>query len=126
VARRRRLLVFSELGRLAGSARDLGAVAMIDPEVVRRLVEQLCAAQGVPVKVTDAVAIRNVVCLLGGPRGRRAPQAKRGRGGRTDALQAPDRVDPLWVQAAGTEAARADLDAVDNSGDDGRLTAQVQ
>lgn len=37
----------------------------MQPELVRAWVEQSCAAQGVPVKVTDPMVIRQVVVLLG-------------------------------------------------------------
>lgn len=41
--------------------------APLDPAVVRAWVEASCAAQGVPVKVTDLAVVRTVEALLSGP-----------------------------------------------------------
>lgn len=40
------------------------AVRRLDPEVVRRWVEEWCAAQGVAVKVAEAGAVERVAALL--------------------------------------------------------------
>ena len=43
----------------------MGVTSMPGPEVARAWVERTCAAQGVPVKVTDPGVIGAVVVLLG-------------------------------------------------------------
>jgi len=47
------------------AARGLGVMGMTARELARQWVERTCAAQGVPSKVTDRVAIGTVVVLLG-------------------------------------------------------------
>src|SRR4051794_26740681 len=89
-------------------------------EEVERWVQASCAAQGVPVKVTDALVVRRVGLLLGAgsdAAGRadagRAQAAAAACTRRADrpartagALQLPDRLDSLGVQAAGTQHPR--------------------
>ena len=51
---------------MGGAARTVGVMAVnVDPGVVRAWVERTCAAQGVPVKVTDRGVIEQTVALLG-------------------------------------------------------------
>jgi hypothetical protein len=49
------------------AAHDSARPSALDPSVVRRWVERTCAAQGVPVVVTDAVVLAKVATLLGAP-----------------------------------------------------------
>ena len=42
------------------------AVRRLDPEIVRRWVEESCPAQGVPVKAKDREAVERAAALLGG------------------------------------------------------------
>lgn len=43
---------------------------MVDPEVVAEWVRSTCQAQGVPEKVTDVAALREIGVLLGAGAGR--------------------------------------------------------
>jgi hypothetical protein len=49
---------------VAGTARALGVV-VVNGEEVRAWVERTCAAQGLPVKVGDPVAVAGIAVLLG-------------------------------------------------------------
>lgn len=92
-------------------------------ERVAQWVERSCLAQGVPVKVTDPVTVRQVLALLGvsvvsNP-------AKRRTG--PDALKmSPGRDDPLDVEAARTGGARVDGRVIEDGFDDGVLAGKVQ
>jgi len=82
-----------------------------------------CAAQGVPVKITDPVVLRRVCVLLGatesGPRLGRQP----GRGPTRPVLEAPERPHPLGVQ--GPAAAHGlDHGVVQHRRDDGVSPAE--
>lgn len=87
-----------------------------------------CAAQGVPVKVTDPTVVRRVGTLLGaagsGSRGRK-------RSGTRDAAAAGSSVLPGDGDAAGVEhvdsgGAWSDRDVVDQGSDDRVLSRQVE
>jgi len=52
------------MGRAAGGVGIVG-VSRPAAEVTRAWVERTCAAQGVPVKVTDRAVIRTAVALVG-------------------------------------------------------------
>jgi hypothetical protein len=46
--------------------RDAGSFGALDPSVICRWVQRTCAAQGLPVVVTDATVLAKVATLLGG------------------------------------------------------------
>jgi hypothetical protein len=52
-------------------ARTSAAAGVLDPSVVRRWVEQTCAAQGLRVAITDGRVIAQLVTLFGQSAGRR-------------------------------------------------------
>jgi hypothetical protein len=58
------------MGATRRVARDTVVSVAFDPLAVRRWVERSCAAQGVPVEVTDPSVLARVVVLLGGGRER--------------------------------------------------------
>ena len=110
------------------------------PEEVQRWVEASCAAQGVPVKVTDELVVRRVGLLLGAGsdaagradagRAQAAPAACARRTGRparsAGVLQLPDRLDPRGIEAAGTGHTGADHGVVQDGTDDGGLPVEVE
>lgn len=64
------------MGRSTGGVGVMG-VSKVPPEVVRAWVERTCAAQGVPVKVSEPLVTVAVVTLLGGKRQKRQTGSKR-------------------------------------------------
>lgn len=55
---------------MAGTPRDLGGVAVSTAsfaKTIAELVAQSCAASGVPVHVSDPVALRSIAALLAAP-----------------------------------------------------------
>lgn len=83
-----------------------------------------CAAQGVPVKVTDALVVERVSALLGG-RGAgcgRSPAP----GSSRSPLQLPDRLHSGGVESSGSGLAGSDDDVVHDGGDDGGLSGEVE
>lgn len=110
------------------------------PEEVKRWVEASCTAQGVPVKVTDRLVMRRVGMLLGAGsetldradagRAQAAPAAARPAAVRPadqpGGLQLPDRLDPLGVEAAGTQHTGRDHGMVQHSADDRGLPVKVE
>jgi len=109
-------------------------------EEVKRWVEASCAAQGVPVKVTDRLVVRRVGMLLGAGsealgradagRAQAAPAAARPAAARpadwAGALQLPDRLHAGGVEAAGTQHTRGDDGVVEHGADDGGLSVEVE
>ena len=107
--------------------------ARLSEEQVRAWVARSCAAQGVPVQVSDALVIELVRVLLtgtAGPTKRTArPSSTAGLsavGALTPASEPPDRLHPVGVQAAGAEGAGADDGVVEHGPDDRGLPGQVQ
>lgn len=80
-----------------------------------------CVRHGVPVKVTDAGVVARAVTLLSGgaTRPNRAPAPR-------PVLQAPDGIGPIRVDLARTRDPGADHDVVQDGGDDGVLTGEVE
>lgn len=109
-------------------------------EEVKRWVEASCAAQGVPVKVTDAIVVRQVGKLLGAGSdatgradaggaqaaaaacARRADRPARQAGG----LQLPDRLDSRGIEAAGTQHTGSDHRVIEHGPDDRGLPVEVE
>lgn len=73
----------------------------VDREALRRWLEESCAAQGVPVMVSDAVVVANVGVLLRGRAGGGAPRSG-GPAGRplTAARSEPLGTDPATAPRA--------------------------
>jgi hypothetical protein len=71
------------------------AVMGLTDEEVAAWVEASCAAQGVPVKVTDPAVVRSVCVLLGG---RGAGRSRQATPAAPVALQPPDGSDPGGVE----------------------------
>ena len=86
-----------------------------------------CAAQGVPVKVTDPGVVRRVGALLGampdGVRGRKRSGTRAPGGARS---VTPHDADAGGVHGLDTGGTGADHGVVDHRGDDGVLTGEVQ
>jgi hypothetical protein len=107
-------------------------------EEVENWVRASCAAQGVPVKVADPIVVGRVGALLGvDPGVRVAADGRRAASGasapraaatvdRSGGLQLPDRSYPRRVQGAGTGLAGADDGVVEQGGDDGDLSVEVE
>lgn len=81
-----------------------------------------CARHGVPVKVTDAGVISDVVVLVGSGGGR--PQAE--RGARPAPSEPPDDVDSVRVELSGPTLAGGDVGVVDDRRDDGGSDSQTE
>ncbi len=86
-----------------------------------------CAAQGLPVKVSDPGVVRRVGALLGAP-GAGSRAHPRSGSTRPDAGRsvAPHDADPGRGNGLGTWRPGADDDVVDHGPDDGVLSVEVQ
>lgn len=112
--------------------------ARFTDEQVRAWVTRSCAAQGVPVHVTDALVVERVRVLLTGtavPSRRPAGSSSTAQASAAGSMTAqaatagsepPDRLHPVGVQAAGAEDAGADDGVVQDGADDRGLPGQVQ
>lgn len=114
--------------RRTGGAIRLG-LSGLPPDRVRALVESSRASQGLPPKVTDAVAVARVVTLLGGsagvPRAHARSASTRGPGDRPS--EDPVEVlHPFGVQGAGSGDTGGDDGAVEHGGDDGVPPGEVE
>jgi hypothetical protein len=82
---------------MGGAARGVGVmgVTRATPEEVRAWVKATCAAQGIPVKVTDPAVLAATVALLGQTRqtGSRRPGSKRLRPGTAARTMIRSRID---------------------------------
>lgn len=96
----------------------------IDRDALRAWVEASCAAQGVPVAVTDAAVVAQLGVLLRGRDAAGAPPAGGDRSARPSQL--PGGHDPGRVQGAGSGLAGGDGGEVEHGGDDRSLPRQVQ
>ena len=96
----------------------------IDPEVVRAFVVQSCAAQGVPVKVTDEATVARARDLLGGAAGRAAGAWTRPADPDAARLQSPHGLDAARVEPLSAGPAGTDDGVVEDRGDDGVLSGQ--
>ncbi len=85
-----------------------------------------CAAQGVPVKVTDTGIVRDVCVLLGGMAPGARPALQRRRRPVRATSEPPTGVDALGVEGLGSPDAGEDHGMVEDSRDDGVLTDEVQ
>lgn len=101
----------------------MGALSSAD---LAAWVERSCTAQGLPVKITDAVLVEQVRVLLTGVAGRPAPVRRAQGGGDSCQSEAPDRVDALGAEHAGSGSAWADDGVVQDGADDRGLTGEVQ
>lgn len=94
-------------------------------EALATWVAASCAAQGLPVKVTDARVVERVRLLLGGEpdgAGRSADDA----GPTGCRLQAPDRRDSIRIKTSGSGLARSDDSVVEDGADDGGLAVESE
>lgn len=96
----------------------------IDREMLRTWLEATCAAQGLPVLVTDAEVVARVGVLLSGRDSARGP--RQGTRAESRRSEPPSGYDPVRVEAACASRARADRGEVEDSGDNGGLSVQVQ
>lgn len=103
-------------GRVGGGQRDEGMVAWVSAS---------CAAQGLPVKVTDAGVLQEVCVLLGGKvAGRRSARGADRRARK--ASEAPAGLDSRRVEPSGPCRARGDHGVVEDRSDDGVLSNEVE
>ena len=100
----------------------------LDPGWLASWVAASCAAQGVPVKVTDSGVLSRVGVLLGvragGPRAHGAPVPS--TRAPASPSQPPDGVHPFGVQGSGAGGAGSDDGVVQDGGDDRGLALEVQ
>ena len=95
------------------------------PDELAAWVERSCAAQGVPVRVSDPATVDQVVTLLRG----RTPERSRAQRGSTAGPRGSDA--PHGADAVGVEPAPGDCDGVDDGVvedgfDDGGLAGEVE
>ena len=100
-------------------------MARLTDEEVLAFVVASCAAQGVPVKVTDPLVLGKVALLLGS-RGRtvRGPRQRVPAVGPAPS-EAPGDVHPVRVEGSGAGAG-TDRGPIDHGGDDGGLPGEVE
>lgn len=94
---------------------------MTDPiaTAARVWAEESCAAQGLPVKVSDLAVLLAVAGLLGA-----APGASRVAASGPARSDPPDRGEPALVELVQAAPAGADNQVVEDSGDDPMLPGQ--
>lgn len=99
----------------------------LSPDQIAARVAESCAAQGLPVKVTDPLLVHRVVVLLGGPVAGPRAQPRSGST-RTDTGRsvAPHDHNTVRVETSATASTGSDHDVVDQRPDDGVLTVQIQ
>lgn len=95
-------------------------------EQVAAWVIRSCAAQGVPVKVSEGRTVEQVRVLLTAQAGRTAAARQRGRSAPAGRSQPPDWADPFGVEGLGAAHSWSDDSVVEHGADDGRLSGQVQ
>jgi len=98
----------------------------VSPERLRLWVEASCAAQGVPVKVSDPRVLANVAALLAPAAGGSATARQRGRSRPAAASGAPDRLHPGQVQRTGPGSTGSDDGVVEHGRDDRGLPGEGQ
>lgn len=103
-----------------------GVGTRVQVEAVRAWLEASCVAQGVPVVVTDAVVLSQVAVLVSGRGGRRTRQAQRAPVPHPPGSEPPVGLHAGRVQTARTGSAGGDDGVLQERGDDGVLTVQVQ
>lgn len=111
---------------MAGLARrraGLPGRADITPDAVREWVEASCAAQGIPVAVTEMAVLAQVAVLLGAPRRPQAGGAPSSTRLRSDA---PDGTEPAGVEPVEPATTGADNEMVEHRGNDAVLAMQRQ
>jgi hypothetical protein len=88
-------------------------------------VARSCAAQGVSVKVTDALVVDQIAALLG-HRDARPPARERGRARTWRSSEPPVNFDTVGVQPASAGGAGMDGDVVDHCTDDGDPLTEIE
>lgn len=115
----------------AASSGLVGAVGMaamcLTGSELAAWVNESCARQGVPAKVTDFGVVSRVAVLLAvpvhpGARGASAPTQP----GPAERSEPPDEFDSGRVQRAGAGGAGADHAVIDDRSDDGGLAGEVE
>lgn len=117
---------------MEGSAGGLVRVGLsqVPPEVLASWVAASCAAQGVPVKVTDPTVLRRVGVLLGSAavegRGRKRSGTRPSTGAVPASSVSPLHADPVRVDSTDAGLPGADHEVVDQGGDDRVLPPEVE
>lgn len=97
----------------------------MSPDELAAWVTESCQRHGVPVKVTDALVVRDVVTLLGRP-------AERPRGGGADpgptpaGSELPHQIDTGRIKTSSTRIARPDDSVIQHRTDDRGLARQAE
>ena len=99
----------------------------VDPAAVAAWLPETCERSGVPLRVSDPVALRQIGVLLGAAAGERPRQAERAAMPRRRSLESPDWLHSLGIESlATTDGGGVDDDVIDKCADDRGLPGQVQ
>ena len=99
----------------------------LPPEVIAAWVQTTCQRQGLTVAVSNPETVRALFTLLTGRQWPAAGQRDSAAAGDTAAESgAPDRLDPVDIDAVGGPGGGVDHDVVDQLADDRGLTSEVQ
>jgi len=111
------------VGGLRGASGGVVLVGPLRGEALAAWVAASCAAQGLPVKVTDAWVVERVRLLLGGePDG--AGRSANDAGPAGCRLEAPYRRDSVRVKTSGSGIASPNDSVVEDGTDDGGLAIE--
>lgn len=108
---------------MAGTSRGVGIMGGVDMDAVRRMVEQSCAAQGLPIKISSPKVVQTVTVLLGP-----VTTAIRGASGVSVNRQSQP---PHWLRSGGVDdldsaAAGMNDNVFEDRSDDRSLPVEVE
>jgi hypothetical protein len=100
----------------------------VPPDELAAWVAASCAEQGIPVRISDPLVVRQVAVLMGRSAGgsRARPRSARPAPADEQASVSPDRLNPANVQAPSPAHTRSDHHMVEDCPDDGLLSRQLQ
>lgn len=111
---------------MAGATGGVGGMGRLSSEELAAWVAASCETQGLPVKVTDPEAVRQVWVLLGASESGPRLVRQHVRGSTRQGSEAPERTYPLRVQGARAGAAGFDDGVIENGPDNGVLPGEVE
>ena len=101
----------------------MALIMMINREQMNAWLDASCVAQGVPVAITDPVAVAQIAALLSGQDAAGEPRS----GDRSiQRLQPPSGNDPVRIQMLRAGGSGLDSGVIKDSGNDGSLPVKVE